>query len=83
MTLVRLLNYHLQSSGLKKEHQIRRQIRRVSEFESHPPALLMLHFRRSVWKNLTGGLPTTLHSVTFTFLRGNYYLFTCVMTRSL
>ena len=40
MTLVRLLNYHLQSSGLKKEHQMHRQIRRVSEFKSTPSRII-------------------------------------------
>ena len=34
MTLVRLLDNHLRNTGLKNEHQIHRQVFRVSEFKS-------------------------------------------------
>ena len=44
MTLVRLLNYHLQSTRLKKEHQIHRQILRVSEFKSAPSRIIDVVF---------------------------------------
>jgi len=40
MTLVRLLDYHLPNSGLKKEHQIHRQTCRVSEFKSTPSRII-------------------------------------------
>ena len=88
MTLVRLLNYHLQSSRLKKEHQIHRQILRVSEFKFAPsriidvifPSKHLEKFSRRFTNDDTG---PGIQGETFTFLRELLPVYLCYDSVSL